>query len=85
MLEEGKSMRCPPLRRKNQQRQSVINWPQPPFPMPLQRSGVGGREIRSEVESGNREEVGKQILGQKENIMVVSLAIEKEELDQDTT
>jgi len=30
-----------PLRRKDRQRQSVMNRPQPPFPIPLHRSGGG--------------------------------------------
>ena len=33
-----------PLRRKERQRQCVMNWPQPPFPVALRHSRRGGRE-----------------------------------------
>ena len=40
-LEQGKR-----VRRKEQQ--SVMNWPQPPFPIPLHHSGGGGRRVANE-------------------------------------
>jgi len=38
ILEQGKT-----VRRKQWQRQRVTNWPQPPFPIPLCRSGGRGK------------------------------------------
>ena len=43
-----------PLRRKERQRQRVKNWLQHPFPIPLHRSGGGGREIGSVAEPGKK-------------------------------
>jgi len=47
-----------PLRRKEQQRQRVMNWPQPPFPVPLYCCWGEGREFGSEVEPVEKEGVG---------------------------
>ena len=51
-----------PLRRNEQQRQRVMNWPQPPFPIPLCHLGWGGREFRSEVEPGKKGAVGARCI-----------------------
>ena len=50
-----------PLRRKEQQRQCAMNWPQSIFPVPLHRSGEGGRETGVKLSSGRREGWGKGI------------------------
>lgn len=42
------------LRRKEWQRQCVMNWLQLPFPILLCHSGGGGRENQSEVEPGKK-------------------------------
>ena len=48
-----------PLRRKERQRQRVMNWPQPPFPVPLCHSGGGGRETGVKLSPGRREAGGE--------------------------
>ena len=53
-LEQGQRVRSPPLRRKERPSQRVMNWLQPPFPVPLHCSGRGGREYESEVEPGKK-------------------------------
>jgi len=45
----GRAWGVLPLRRKEQQRQRVMNGPQPPFPIPLWLLWGGGREFGSEV------------------------------------
>ena len=52
-LEQGKS-----VRRKGQQRQHVMNWPQHPFLVPLRHSGEEGGESGSEVEPEKKGGVG---------------------------
>ena len=56
-LEQWQRVRSSPLRRKEWQR-CVMNWPQPPFPIPLHHSGGGGREFGSEFKPGKKEGVG---------------------------
>ena len=58
MLEQGQSVRSPPMRRKEQESQRVTNWPQPPFPVPQHHLGGGGR--KTEVEPRKKREVGQR-------------------------
>jgi len=51
-----------PLRDKERQRQHVMNWPQPPFPVHLHRSGEGGREMGVKLSRGRREGWGEGVL-----------------------
>jgi len=56
MMEQGKR-----VRRKEQQKQCVMNWPQAPFPVSLHRFGWGGgrvEKIRSQVKPGKKGGVG---------------------------
>ena len=46
------------IRRKEWQRQHIMNWPRPPYLVLLCRSGGGGREEGSEVELGKKGRVG---------------------------
>lgn len=43
-----------PMRRKEQKRQCVLNWPQRPFPCPLPCLQGGGRQSGCEVEPGKK-------------------------------
>ena len=54
-LGQGQRLRSPPLRRKERQRQSVMNWSQPPFPVALLCSGGGGTESGVKFSPGKRE------------------------------
>ena len=55
-LEQGKG-----VRRKEQKRQHVMNWPQPAFHVPLHCLGGGGREFRSEVKPTKKGGVGGEV------------------------
>ena len=50
------------LSRKERQRQCVMNWPQPPFPVPLSILEGGGREVASEDEPGKKGGMGGRCL-----------------------
>jgi len=51
------------MRRKEQQRQCLMNWPQLPFLVPLNHSRRGGTEYGSKVEPGKKAGVeGKGVL-----------------------
>lgn len=56
MLDQRKSMR-----RKEQQRLSVMNWTQPPFPCTAWRKA--GRKVKTEVKLGKKWVGGKVVLG----------------------
>ena len=47
---------------EGRQRQLVMNWLQPPFPVPLRCSGGGGREFESEVKPGKKKGVEEGLL-----------------------
>ena len=57
MLEQGKS-----VRRKEKQRQGVMNWPQPPLPVPLHHCGRKVENMGNEVEPGEEGGVGRRCL-----------------------
>ena len=52
---KGRVLGVLPLRRKERQRQRGMNGPQPPLPVPLHRSGGGGRETGVKLSPGRRE------------------------------